>query len=128
MSCDGIRELVCYSDRVRKFRIGYSLGTVYTENPDNTKKFKLYNFGYCPSTKDFYYNDNLHLSRDLVKHFQSGTESKEELEEEMKNLGLFRKCDVDVLMDEYTASQRHTEIARQKTLNLERTLSRKNQK
>lgn len=53
-------ELVYCNNKFVSFRIGYSLGTVYTMSVADYHKFELFNFEYCPSTKDFYYNKNIH--------------------------------------------------------------------
>lgn len=58
------KEIVYCEDEVVPYKIGYSLGTVYDiEN----NKYKLYNFGYCPSKNDYYCNDNIHLPKKVKK-------------------------------------------------------------
>jgi len=121
MELDKKIEFVYYGDKFLSIKIGYSLGTVYTIDPTDYHKFKLYNVGYCKATKDFYYNRNIHLPKRLIEYFESRFHS-ENIEKEMEELGIYKKCDVDRLLDDYNNSMVQSEITKEKTLKLARTL------
>lgn len=118
-------EFVYYDEKLIPIRVGYSIGTVYTIDPEDYHSFKLYNVGYCPSTKDFYYNRGIHLPKKLIEYFESRYHNPEILEKEMEEIGIYRKNDFDKLFEDYNNAQLQTELIREKTLSLKRGLKTK---
>ena len=78
----GKREFFYAEEKLVSWRIGYSLGTVYKIGI-NSDKYELYNFGYCPSLDEFYYNKSIRLPKKLIEYFERFRFPSEELEEEM---------------------------------------------
>ena len=120
-------ELIYYEEKLIPIRFGYSIGTVYTDDPEDYYGFKLYNAGYCPSTKEFYYNRSIHLPKRVVEHFENKRIRSEILEEEMQELGIYNKNDVDKLFNDYNDARLQTEMIKEKTLNLKRRLKKNNE-
>ena len=125
MQLDKKIEIVFYDKKLFPIKLGYSLGTVYTIDVEDMHKFKLYNFGYCPSTKDFYYNRAIRLPKLLIEHFEDRYINREILENEMKELGIYKKNDVDGLLNDYNDARMQSEMTREKTLRLKRSLKAK---
>ena len=98
-------EIVYDNKRLISRRIGYSLGTVYTINPFEEQRFELFNVGYLPSTKEYYYNKNVHLPKSLVEYFESKFTSREKLEQEMRYYGIYRKDEIDMLIEDHYNEQ-----------------------
>lgn len=107
-------------------KIGYSLGTVYEVGWDYPG-YKLYNFGYCPADKDFYYNGNIHLPKILIEYFENSSRSKQ-LTEELHELGIYHVSYSEYLSDKYNEEKAQNEIAKQKILNLSKTIKNKSKK
>ena len=111
-------------------KIGYSLGTVYVAKWDSDYRhvsYKLYNFGYCPADKDFYYNGNIHLPKILIEYFENSSRSKQ-LTEELHELGIYHVSYSEYLSDKYNEEKAQNEIAKQKILNLSKTIKNKSKK
>ncbi len=125
MSLDKKIELVYYDEKLIPIRVGYSIGTVYTMDPEDNHRFKLYDVGYCPSTKDFYYNRGIHLPKKLIEYFESGYHNPEFLKKEMEEIGIYRKNAFTKLFEDYNNAQVQTELIREKTLSLKRGLKAK---
>ena len=121
-------EIVIYEEKIIPFKIGHHIGTVYTTAIHDLYKLKLYNVGYCPSTKEFYYNRNIRLPRALINHFEDRNGPYKRLIREMEELGIYNKNDVDRLLDEYNDAVAQTEIIKEKTLSLQRSLKMQKQK
>ena len=62
------KEMVYYENENFPYKMGYSLGTVYTIEND---KYKLHNFGFCPSVNDYYFNLSIHVPRKIQKVMKS---------------------------------------------------------
>ena len=123
------RELIYDENRLIEWRIGYSLCTVYSLTTKMT--IKLQNFGYCPSDKNFYYTNNVHLPKEIINYF-NGAEYNDENIAKMEELGIYKGNDIDRLINLYeqakkevVASQIQMEIERQKVLDFRRTLRKK---
>ena len=114
-----------YDDRhFFSFRRGYSLGTVYDFNPDDYYRYRLFNVGYSPSEKDFYFNYNVHLPKRVRKYLES-KEKSPELEQEMAELGIVPRNEVSKMISDYEDFNAKAEMEREKLLNLKRTLRAK---
>lgn len=108
-----------------KIRIGYSIGTVYNINPNDYYRFELYNVGYCKSIKEFYYNKNIHLSKELIEYFEDRYIPREQLEAEMQEIGIYDGSDVDAILKQYNDTKVQNELTKEKALNLKRALKTK---
>lgn len=122
MKINGKRETIIDNDKLFPYRIGYSLGTVYDVNPDTKISYKLYNFGYCPSMQKFYFNFHVHLPKEIIEYFESSPMTPKK-KQEMQEIGIYQKDDVDSLLMYYNETKAQNEIAKEKTLNLRRTLT-----
>lgn len=71
-------ELVRSEDKYIKWHIGYSLGTLYEKNIDNNT-IELWNLGYCPASRDFYYDKNIHFPKEIVNYFNGAEYSKQNI-------------------------------------------------
>ena len=56
-------------------------------------KIKLQNFGYCPSDKNFYYNNNVHLPKEIICYFNNA-QYNEENKTKMEELGIYNENDI----------------------------------
>ncbi len=119
-----VEFIFCEDKSIVSVKIGYSLGTVYISNLKSDKGYELFNFGYCPSIKDFYYNKNVHLPKKVVEYFESVGKSKI-VDGQMRELGIYNKEDISSLLQEYNELQTKTEIQREKILNFKRTIKNK---
>lgn len=129
MKYEGKREILFCNEGL-PIKIGYSLGTVYVAKWDSDYRhvsYKLYNFGYCPADKDFYYNGNIHLPKNLIKYFENGIMSAKK-EEEMREIGIHHAGDIEALLCEFEEAKAQNEIAKQKILNLSKTIKNKSKK
>ena len=96
----GRLEVVNYDYKgMRIWSIGYSLCTVYLPG-EELNTIKLKNFGYCPATKEFYYNNNVHLPKEIKNYF-SGADFSVENRSKMEELGIFYLADIDALIRKY---------------------------
>lgn len=100
-----------YIDGTGAWRIGISLGTVYSL--DYNKIISLYNFGYCIKTGEFYFNNNIHLSPKLIKYFDEKMLS-DELKYQLSELGIYDREMCTKELDEYKKTLEQTSEARQK--------------
>ena len=124
MNLSGKKELVLYEKNILPIKRGYSIGTVYEFRLSIKRICELYNVGYCPATKEFYYNRNIHLPKRLIKYFEENGHTPG-IEKEMEELGIYNKDDVDKLIEEYNDSQIQMVKLQEKTLNLKRSLKHK---
>lgn len=129
MKYEGKREILFCNEGL-PIKIGYSLGTVYEAKWDSDYRhisYKLYNFGYCPADKDFYYNGNIHLPKNLIEYFENGIMSAKK-EEELHELGIYHVSYSEYLSDKYNEEKAQNEIAKQKILNLSKTIKNKSKR
>ena len=129
MKYEGKREILFCNEGL-PIKIGYSLGTVYVAKWDSDYRhisYKLYNFGYCPADKDFYYNGNIHLPKNLIEYFENGIMSAKK-EEELHELDIYHVSYIENLIDKYNEEKAQNEITKQKILNLSKTIKNKSKK
>ncbi len=121
------RELTYSEDKFIPFRTGYSLGTVYMLNPETHSTIKLQNFGYCPAEKEFYYNRNIHLPKEIIEYFENRCLNNKTIAQ-MEELGIYNSDDTDKLIRQYENSKVQTEIEKEKILNFKRTIKLMNKR
>lgn len=126
MKFEGKKEIVYCEDKLLPLKIGYSLATIYMTDPNKFNRYRLLNFGYCPSDNSFYYNRNIHLPKKLIEYFEKSGKS-EKILQEMQEIGICDGSDVDAILKQYNDTKIQNEIAKEKTLNLKRTLKIKKQ-
>lgn len=120
----GKREFFYAEEKLVSWRIGYSLGTVYKIGI-NSDKYELYNFGYCPSLDEFYYNKSIRLPKKLIEYFERFRFPSEELEEEMMQIGIYHINDSYKLVREYEDAKACQKLCVEKIKKLNRNLIRK---
>lgn len=121
------RELIIKNE---KCHIGYSLCSTYGKNiKDGT--IKLENFGYCPSLKEFYYNNNIHLPKEIIKYFSNAVYNQTNIDK-MEELGIHNSVDLNSLINAYEEAKKEVdnskiemEIEKQKVLNFRRELKKR---
>lgn len=130
MKYDEKKEIL-FCDEGLPIKFGYSLGTVYEAKWDSyyhRASYKLYNYGYCPAEEGFYYiNRNIHLPKNLIKYFENGIMDTKK-KEEMQEIGIHNIDDINALLREFDKAKTQSEIAKQKILNLSKTIKNKNKK
>ena len=121
------RELLLDESETVRILIGYSLCTVYSQSLSDDR-IELWNLGYCPSDKDFYYTKRIHLPKDIVNYFNGAEYSPQNIAK-MEELGIYNGDDMERLISlytkakkEYTESKIQMEIEKQKVLDFRRTL------
>ena len=126
----GKREFFYAEEKLICWRKGYSLGTVYDIDTDSFHRFKLHNFGYCPSLDTFYFNRNIHLPKKLIEYFESYCDSMEELEKKMHELGIYKLSYIYNLVLEYNKAQVNKEfcLERIRTVNSDMKSNVKNER
>lgn len=121
------RELLLDESRTLPILVGYSLCTIYKKGLKNNK-IELWNLGYCPSDKDFYYTKRIHLPKEIVNYFNGAEYSPQNIAK-MEELGIYNGDDMQRLISlytkakkEYTESKIQMEIEKQKVLDFRRAL------
>lgn len=89
--------------------LGQSICTVYRKSPYGT--CGIWNFGYCKTTGNFYYNKAVHLPQELFSRFE-GVPYTEEHIEEMESAGIYNGDDISFLMNYYEEEKRKEEQER----------------
>ena len=122
------RELIHDDSRFIEWRIGYSLCTVYKRIQHDT--IELWNFGYCPASKDFYYTKGVHLPKEIKNYFNGAAYNEQNILK-MEELGIYNGNDLQKLINLYeeakkevVASKIQMEIEKQKVLDFRRTLKK----
>ena len=123
------RELIYDDSKLIEWRIGYSLCTVYKQSI-KYGTIELWNFGYCPSNKDFYYTRGVHLPKEIKDYFNGAVYNEENIAK-MEELGIYNGNDLQRLINLYeeakkevVASKIQMEIEKQKVLDFRRTLKK----
>lgn len=112
----------------KKLRIGYSIGTVYFAlRPFGL--ITLYNCGYCPKTKEFYFNENVHLPNEIFEKFNNKC-LDDNIIAEMAAMDIYDYEDIKKMIRQYEAIKFQYVVETERCLNLTRTLnlSKKGQK
>ncbi len=112
-------------DEEKRFPIrkGYSLGTVFTFNPETPNNFELLNFGFSPSDNKFYLNKNVNLPKEIVTRIEAMPKNAQ-TKEFLLALGLYDYDDVYVLLAQYDKALENAELSKRKILNLKETLKK----
>ena len=125
------RELIHDDDKFIGWRIGYSLCTVYKQNIEYGT-IELWNFGYCPSIKDFYYTRGVHLPKEIKEYFTGAVYNKQNIDK-LEEFGIYNGDDLQKLIKLYeeakkevVASKIQMEIEKQKILEFRKTLKKNN--
>lgn len=123
------RELIYDDNKFIEWRIGYSLCTVYKQSI-KYGTIELWNFGYCPSNKDFYYTRSVHLPKEIKEYFNGAVYSEQNIAK-MEELGIYNGEDLQKLINLYeeakkevVASKIQMEIEKQKVLDFRKTLKK----
>ena len=123
------REFIYDDNKFIEWRIGYSLCTVYKQSIEYGT-IELWNFGYCPSTKDFYYTRNVHLPKEIKEYFNGAVYNKQNIDK-MEDFGIYNGSELLILINlceeekkEVTASKIQAEIQKQKILDFCKTLKK----
>lgn len=123
------REFIYDENKFMEWCIGYSLCTVYKKSIEYGT-IELWNFGYCPSNKDFYYTRNVHLPKEIKEYFNGAIYNKQNIDK-MEEFGIYNGNDLQKLINLYedakkevTASKIQMEIEKQKILDFRRTLKK----
>lgn len=106
----------------KKLRIGYSIGTVYFAYWRPFSLIKLYNYGYCPKTKEFYFNENVHLPKEIFKKFDNKC-LDDNIIAEMAALDIYDYDKVRKMIHQHDEIKLQYEIEIERCLNLRRTLN-----
>ena len=85
-----------------------SIGTVYDiERKIDSSHIKLYNMIYLPGRDQFFYNNDIHLSKELVSYFESldlcpsSYKEKEEVFQQLESIGAQPIRKYQFLVDQY---------------------------
>ncbi len=123
------REFIYDDNKFIEWRIGYSLCTVYKQSI-KYGTIELWNFGYCPSNKDFYYTRGVHLPKEIKEYFNGAVYSEQNIAK-MEELGIYNGEDLQKLINLYeeakkevVASKIQMEIEKQKILDFRKTLKK----
>ena len=111
------RELIYDEKKFIEWRIGYSLCTVYRQN-NRYRTIELWNFGYCPSNKDFYYTRGVHLPKKIKDYFNGAAYSKDNISK-MEELGIYNIANLQELINIYKKTKKEE---KQKTINFSKIL------
>ena len=94
-----------YIDEDNKLHVGYSIGIVYTKNPERENCYKLYNLGFLPEKNIFYYNRNIHIDKRILTSFEL-PDVNNRMPRLFKRLGILEKKETDLLIKEYYEKKR----------------------
>ena len=124
------KELIYVDNKFIGWCIGYSLCTVYMPGIEYGT-IELQNFGYCPSSKEFYYNKNVHLPKHLRDYFNGAIYNDENVKR-MEELGIYNGGDFYKLIrlyeeakDAVASAKIQEEIKRAEILKFSRTLKKR---
>jgi len=96
--------------------IGINIATVYKKNQ---YKVELYNVVYTIFSKEFIYNKNIHLSKKLIRYFESHI-CENILLNELKKFNIYDLNEVKELIEEYEKYKIKQEILKHKILTLKK--------
>lgn len=96
-----------------------SIGTVYGIERNNT--IKLYNMVYLPGKDKFLYNDNIHLPKEVVSHFESldlsnlnsSYKERKEVFQTLESVGIQPIKKYQFLVNEYNKKKEEKKLIRQ---------------
>ena len=124
------KELIYVDNKFIGWCIGYSLCTVYMPGIEYGT-IELQNFGYCPSSKEFYYNKNVHLPKYLRDCFNGAVYNDDNVKR-MEELGIYNGGDFYKLIrlyeeakDAVASAKIQEEIKRAEILKFSRTLKKR---
>lgn len=124
------KELIYVDNKFIGWCIGYSLCTVYMPGIEYGT-IELQNFGYCPSSKEFYYNKNVHLPKYLRDYFNGAVYNDDNVKR-MEELGIYNGGDFYKLIrlyeeakDDVASAKIQEGIRRDEILNFSRTLKKR---
>lgn len=125
------RELIYNENTFFGWKIGYSLGTIYRKSIHNIDTIELWNFGYCPSIKEFYYTRNIRLSKEIINYFQGASYNEYNIAQ-MEKLGIYNGDKVEKIINKYEKQKKEIEflkrqmdLEKQNVLNFKKTLRKK---